>query len=300
MLVTRDMASGDLVEPIRRIEMKYFETYYICNVVSNVLNDPMPYIRRLHDFFGDGRTAGLVAPFRKFSALHEFLWFVADDLMWDAADEFDLAKRQQDLARFPSSHLPEFDKSKWLPVEAALAHYAIQYPSFEQWLLERGSTFGDADENDVSDYMDDFGLDQAHEDLLTKMVEEAFFLLFMNRAVLVSFNELAATHVQEIDPQEEEEPTAQWFARSGVLKRVSPPSWAKRAVYFRDRGHCVLCRKDLTDLLSLDATKNFDHVVPLARGGLNDVSNLQLICGSCNLQKSDGESVTSDLYEHWF
>ena len=37
------------------------------------------------------------------------------------------------------------------------------------------------------------------------------------------------------------------------------------------------------------ATKNFsiDHRVPLARGGHNGVSNLQLLCKNCNSKKGD-------------
>ena len=31
----------------------------------------------------------------------------------------------------------------------------------------------------------------------------------------------------------------------------------------------------------------FDHVIPVARGGGNAAENLQILCGTCNRQKSD-------------
>ncbi|MBD2001525.1 HNH endonuclease [Leptolyngbya sp. FACHB-541] len=83
-------------------------------------------------------------------------------------------------------------------------------------------------------------------------------------------------------------------------KRVTPPKWARKAVFFRDRGMCAICGTDLSGLVSLSPIENFDHMVPLARGGLNDVTNLQLLCQPCNLRKRDGTATTSRTYEAWY
>lgn len=52
-----------------------------------------------------------------------------------------------------------------------------------------------------------------------------------------------------------------------------------RAMLKRQRGKCVACR--------IDISKNYhiDHRMPLALGGSNDVSNIQLLCPHCNLSK---------------
>lgn len=42
---------------------------------------------------------------------------------------------------------------------------------------------------------------------------------------------------------------------------------------------CVYCRSDIT------AGYHVDHVMPLALGGSNDLSNLQVLCPTCNLSK---------------
>ncbi|WP_199318875.1 HNH endonuclease signature motif containing protein [Leptolyngbya sp. FACHB-541] len=63
---------------------------------------------------------------------------------------------------------------------------------------------------------------------------------------------------------------------------------------------CAICGTDLSGLVSLSPIENFDHMVPLARGGLNDVTNLQLLCQPCNLRKRDGTATTSRTYEAWY
>lgn len=60
---------------------------------------------------------------------------------------------------------------------------------------------------------------------------------------------------------------------------------------------------DLTGILSISgsSSENYDHIVPLARGGLNDVTNIQLLCEDCNRQKLHHKAMTSDYYyEDWY
>ena len=47
-------------------------------------------------------------------------------------------------------------------------------------------------------------------------------------------------------------------------------------------------------------TGNFDHIIPLALGGINDVTNIQLLCESCNKSKGANKISTSTKYERWY
>ena len=51
------------------------------------------------------------------------------------------------------------------------------------------------------------------------------------------------------------------------------------ALYTKQRGKCVVCRKELDDKYHVD------HLMPLARGGSNWPENLQLLCPKCNAKK---------------
>ena len=48
-------------------------------------------------------------------------------------------------------------------------------------------------------------------------------------------------------------------------------------VWRRDNGRCVQCRSR--------EKLQFDHIIPVSKGGATTVANLQLLCQSCNLSK---------------
>lgn len=51
------------------------------------------------------------------------------------------------------------------------------------------------------------------------------------------------------------------------------------AIRSAQKGRCAYCR------IRLDRSEHVDHVLPVALGGTNDRSNLQLLCPPCNLAK---------------
>lgn len=57
------------------------------------------------------------------------------------------------------------------------------------------------------------------------------------------------------------------------------PQTVRNAVWQRCGGQCVYCQSS--------SYLEFDHVIPVAKGGSNSETNVQLLCRACNLSKSD-------------
>lgn len=80
-----------------------------------------------------------------------------------------------------------------------------------------------------------------------------------------------------------EPPEARWPSRSDAEpppRREPIPERVRHEVWRRDQGRCVDCgsRERL----------EFDHIVPISRGGSNTARNIELRCASCNRRKSAG------------
>ncbi len=283
------------------IELTYYETYYFANVVKNVLEDPFPYIRRLDDFYGDGRCLNYAAPFPKFSSLHSFISFLIDDVLSDDVVNINLDIRQDDAERFkPYSNLLSPHPSKF-PVNLAFDRFGINHEGFDVWLESRGRSFLQATDQDVEEYYDGLRLGGELDELLERATAEVFFVLFQNRQALLDFNQMMADQLTQAARYDlPASGSGDNFARPGVLRRVTIPCWVQRAVYFRDRGMCAICAADLSGVLAIGSEENYDHIVPLAAGGLNDVTNIQLLCRVCNSKKAAGEAVTTSRYEAWY
>jgi len=64
-------------------------------------------------------------------------------------------------------------------------------------------------------------------------------------------------------------------------ERITIPLSVRKYVYGRDNFQCQSCGKQGTE-----TQLNVDHIIPLAKGGSNDLSNLQTLCYQCNQAKS--------------
>jgi tetratricopeptide (TPR) repeat protein len=60
--------------------------------------------------------------------------------------------------------------------------------------------------------------------------------------------------------------------------RTTIPEDVRHAVWRRDEGRCVQCGSQ--------EKLEFDHIIPVSRGGSNTERNLQLLCEPCNRAKS--------------
>lgn len=63
--------------------------------------------------------------------------------------------------------------------------------------------------------------------------------------------------------------------KSNASRHIPDP--VKVLVFQRDKGLCVWC--------GTDQTIEYDHIIPVSKGGLPIISNLQLLCRSCNRKK---------------
>jgi hypothetical protein len=283
------------------IDAKFHDTYYFVSCIDDILSDLGSHLQLMNEFSCDGQHFTHSQPFPPFSAFHCFLEYVIRHLLTEDTEQLDLPQRQAMFESFKDmpEELDDLDPCT-LPIEEALKSYGLNFTVFTDWLSRRGKSFGEADRDDIDDYLDDLRLGEAFDTLLTQSVREAFFILFGNRRLLLNFNHMMAQefklHADEAIPAE----YSTRFTRPGVLKRAPVPKWARRAVYFRDGGRCVACAADLSGLTSPWAEEHLDHVVPLSAGGLNDVTNLQLLCGPCNREKGNRRIITSSSYEDWY
>jgi len=271
------------------IQMDYYETYWFANLLHNIIQDPN-YIRNLEDFFGDLGYRNFLSPFPKLSALHLFIEFILKAVIHEELD---------DLAEDSLVNDPDFR----LWAEKAMAHHSIPHTRFHDWRATQGIARKDITQDALFDYY--FFLENEDHDaplytLLDKVTEEIFFLTFMNREFLRQLNEIIAGYIRILTMDELQTEEKKSFRKNGVLKRTNIPMWVKKAVYHRDRGHCVFCNRDLTGLVSIFNNKHFDHIVPLSEGGINDITNIQLLCETCNTGKGNRSTKSSKQYERWY
>ena len=270
-------------------EHKFYNTYYYANIVNNILSRDVELIGFISNFFADEYAIlHLAKPFQKRSAFHSFIAHMIFEFF-----EHDMDDHDQKIFNYHKTNSYPLEP---LYAESALKQYGLFDFSFQD--------FSDGKQNieysDIEEYRDELAITGSLEELYDKISDEVFYLMFNNRDALLHFNYIVAEHMQVDLDEIEDDDVKLLFNKKGILKRTRIPEWCKRAVFFRDRGRCCFCTSDLSGLRSIKSQKNYDHIVPLAQRGLNDVSNLQLLCDNCNQKKSGLDISTSNFYEAWY
>jgi len=284
------------------LEAKFYDTYYFCNIIKNILYYPDDYLRMLNEFHGDGRINYRLSTFSKYSLFHQFIEFIIHDVYYDQADESVLNKKKtiyESLLELPFAlkHM----RPHVLPIERALEHHNMKHRSFEESLKNKKKAFIDCNIDDVYEYIHELREDGVFDKLIEHISKEIFHVLFQNRDLMKVFNVMIADALETESTSPCPKEIEHLFKRPGVLKRTTIPKWVRRAVFYRDRGRCVLCDKDLSGQINLENQENYDHIVPLAGHGFNDISNIQLLCKECNqLEKKAGKAITSNKYQSWY
>jgi len=274
--------------------MKYFEhtylnTYYYSNIVSNILQRDIELIGFISNFFANEETIfNLAKPFQKYSAFHCFIHYMIADFFENDMDEYD--------QRIFEYHKVNKYAIEPLYAESALKEYELYDYSFKEFINSKN----EIEYSDIEAYRDDLILSGRLEELYDKITNEVFYVMFNNREALLQFNYIFSEQLEMGIGEIEGNEVKALFTRKGFLKRTKIPEWCKKAVFFRDRGRCCLCTKDLSGIISIKSEKQYDHIIPLAKGGLNDVSNIQLLCSNCNNKKNKLTIETSNYYESWY
>ena len=270
--------------------MEYYDTYFFVSLIHDLAEDDTESYG-YHDVFEEfvkRHTKIIFQPFQKFSVLHQFISFVAYKTFIEEIDDTVL-----DLIVTDNSYI--------LWVNNALTKYKIPHIDFTEWLTLRSLSIKSLEhERVILDYVAYLYETGPLRDLLGIISNEVFYILFLNRHFLYQFNKRINQRTKSIKNIDITPDIMQFFKNDGVLRRVTIPMWARKAVFFRDRGICSNCLRDISGLTNIQNTKHFDHIIPLACGGLNDVSNLQLLCDTCNLQKNRHEIRASTIYEKWY
>lgn len=246
------------------INMKFFNVYYFCHLANESMGK-FDYARTNAEFT-ERQFEVEPEDFPKVSVLREYCFWLIDRVFYEQANY---------IAN--SGEIADFNPINWIN-QAILKYRGIDIS------LRNGFEANNDDYlesyNNYIEYLNEYE-DGLFEDVLNDIATEVEYILFQNRDFLLRFNEQQAVAFED-----------------NLRKRKYIPEWVKRAVLFRDKGCCVFCKRDLTGLYSIleDNEKQFDHIVPLNEGGLNDVCNIQLSCQDCNLAKSD-TSKTSTLYQ---
>lgn len=76
--------------------------------------------------------------------------------------------------------------------------------------------------------------------------------------------------------------TRLWTKRQTYRDPDGDPTISLHELYHRDKGKCGICGKEV---LPKDAS--LDHIIPIARGGKHQWSNIQLAHLKCNKKKSN-------------
>ena len=81
------------------------------------------------------------------------------------------------------------------------------------------------------------------------------------------------------------------------IERSRWPTWVKSTLRTRDRDHCANCGLSFGEF---HGKPHIDHIVPLNKGGCNDLVNLQLLCSRCNRNKHDNFQLVNSSIPEYF
>jgi hypothetical protein len=258
----------------KHFSFAYMESYWLAGAA---IGEFYEYSNLLFpEFYRESRhqlIPRLLKP-HKWTIMHEWIIYVFNFHHWYAdrhfekSDVFSMESKIVEDAGFLLSDHPDFD----LLIECDFCGGCIECSKY--WVIDKE-------------------IRNAWEDSVTSLVHTVFHLFMSNKEFLRDFNEYISECMEsDINLLMIENPEQ---VDGGEIRRVSWPKWLERAIIFRDKGVCSICRKDVSGTLNLENKYAIDHIVPIANYGSNDPTNLQLLCWECNAIKSNKSSETNNI-----
>lgn len=290
------------------ITHRYFRTYEIAGRLASIGRGGYDF-RELEDLTIDDGVCAYIRKWPKDTAVHKVARWIADRMFYDDTGGPYFTGHKKGRGG-------QIEVVRYLSVDVRLRTYGFSTDAFEIPLPDDKHTpvrikpnltvFKESTvvEDACYDYfVNDLRLSSEYDELLTQISDEVFHIIFMNREAMADLHEFLARYVQELDADSlaDEPELASLLAKDGGrLKRSGIPKWVRSAIFYRDRGRCVMCGRDLSGLIDTLPPSHFDHMTPLAYGGLNDVTNIQLLCQTCNNKKSASLIKPSNRYRRWY
>jgi tetratricopeptide (TPR) repeat protein len=193
-------------------------------------------------------------------------------------------QRDRGLPRGPSGALVGFDDTVcWLYAELndfdAVIRYVKRYPRWQGSEMHRVNAL-------VSKGLPDAAL-VVLDDYLRDPDSQGWanFARYRKATILLdqgdrqrARRELAKVYADDPDYEDSQGLRAKLDSRAGRPGRAAIPEEVRHAVWRRDEGRCVQCGSQ--------EKLEYDHIIPVSRGGSNTERNLQLLCEPCNRAKS--------------
>ncbi|MCA1566134.1 MAG: HNH endonuclease [Acidobacteria bacterium] len=259
----------------------FFFVYELAALVDGFAGDQSSY--NYIDWSNPAITKRL-RHFSKDTILHHFIYQI-------------ISTYQYERAKVDGDTIACYEKEKIEILETAFHEYSIAVEPYSLYLARATGDYRNHG-YPVDCYLPWYENNKdSFNNLWMTLTPEVFHILFPNRSFLLKFNLGLAQYLTSGKVKLPSE----LLTSKGFIKRDKTfPAWLKKAVYFREHGRCIFCEVDLSGLLSTDRQIHYDHMVPLARFGVNDPANIQLLCQACNLKKLMGEGSTSTRYAAWW
>lgn len=270
---------------MKYIRMKYYDTYFYCNVIMNVIND-INYVSTINQFFEGYFGAEEDADYYEFprvTILHEFFEWVIDTIIHERMRNIIEITESAEHCTYDEI-FSSYNSNEVLIIEEIMCRYNKKPIEFRKWWVNECNNYVGA-QIDAYELLNKYieNNRMAYDDSVEKLSDEIFYLLFQNREFLLWFNETVASYNKQI------------------CNRKRLPEWVKRTIEHRDKGRCVFCGRDVVGTYETqdDYLEHFDHIVPLVANGINCVTNIQLACCDCNEGKHSN-SMTNNIYVNWY